>query len=128
MEEEIDNKTIHGNLCDEVLEENDIEEIEVGSIVFVYTKSVSQRPWTGEVKEIKKDSDEFVIQWYLKHGKRRQFTASINHDGSPNLGVCSLQSVMFSDICEERTSDSFKLSNYWLTIIDAGVYTMSCQA
>ena len=64
-------------------------------------------------------STEFLIQWFIRHGKRRKFFALVNPDGSPNTEVCSLDSVMFWDIMEEQTPDSFELSNYWMTIIDA---------
>ena len=118
LAEPVDDLVIQGNIRDEVIEEGIIDEFEENVDIVVYTKSLSQRPWVGRIQEIL-PGNELAIQWFTRNKKRKQFNALTLPDGSPSIGVVSMDSVMFTDMSEQRTEDSFCLSNYWLEVISA---------
>ena len=92
--------------------------MKINTIIAVYTKVISKRPWLGRVIEVLPD-DEFIIHWFVRQTKRKQFKALMNPDGSPSTDILSMETIMFSNMSEQRTDRSFVLSNYWLEIISA---------
>ena len=110
---------LKGNICDEVLDEGDIDEVRVGTDCVAYTHSKLDRPWTGRVVELL-PNNEVTIHWYTrKKGRKGVFEASSNPDGSPSCGAISLDTLMLWDMTEQKTENSFFLSNYWTEIIKA---------
>ena len=117
--EPLDDDVLRGNICDEMIEGGDVNEIEVGTDCIVFTHSKSERPWTGRILELL-PNNEATIQWFVRRkGKKGMFEALLTPDGSPSVGAISLDSLMMWDITEQRTESSFFLSNYWLEIIKA---------
>ena len=87
--ESLDEHQIIGHLCDEAVEEGRAEEICPGVDVVIYTKSKIKRPWVGRVHEML-PGDKFMIQWYIREGRRKKFNAMINPDGTPATEEISL--------------------------------------
>ena len=115
--EPLDDMVLRGNICDEVVDDGDTDEVICGTDVVVYTRSVSQRPWVGRVVEIL-PNEEVSVHWYTRQpGRRGQYHASFSSDGSPLTGAVSLDSLLFWDMSEDVKETSFYLSNYWLEII-----------
>ena len=108
------------NLCSETIEEGDLEEdITVGTDLCVYTESNKGRPWVGRVQELL-PGKKFKIQWYSrKSGRGKTFRAMVSDDGSPYVSEQDYQSIMFWEMSENRRSDSFTLSNFWLEAMKA---------
>ena len=52
LSEPLDDQVIRGNVCDEMVEAGDFQELVVGEDVVVYTLSVSRRPWVGRIVEL----------------------------------------------------------------------------
>ena len=73
----------------------------LSALVIVYTKSTLRRPWVGRVTA-KLDDDEFMIHWFGRQGKRKQFHALMEADGRPNTSAVSADSIMFWNIFENR--------------------------
>ena len=112
------NKMLTGNLCPELIEDGDLDEdIEEGTDVVVYTEVTRKRPWVGRVSELLPNK-KFIIHWYQRRsGRGNTFNAMKNFDGSPYLTEQDFQSIMFWEMSEKRTKDSFNLSNFWLVAI-----------
>ena len=77
-----------------------------------------KRPWVGRVLKTLA-GDEFLVQWYMRKGKKNLFHACVNSDGSPDTAVLSHDMLMFWDMSENKLEKSFTLSNYLLTAIEA---------
>ena len=50
----------------------------------------------------KLDDDEFLVHWFVRQGKRKQFHALMEADGSPNTSAVSADAIMFWNIFENR--------------------------
>ena len=116
--EPVGENIIHGNLVDEIITEGRWDEVIPGTDVVVYTRSQSKRPWVGRVCELFPEDGTFSIHWYVRQGKRTQFHALMNSDGSPSLEIVDLEAIMFWEMSEYRTENKYTLSNYWLTVIN----------
>ena len=93
------------------------EDIEEGTDVVVYTEATRKRPWVGRVSELLPNK-KFIIHWYQRRsGRGNTFIAMKNFDDSPYLTEQDFQSIMFWDMSEKRTKDSFNLSNFWIEAI-----------
>ena len=106
-----------GDVYEEEILEGDREEIDIGTDVCIYTDAVKSRPWLGRVTKVL-DNRRLEIQWFIKKtGRGRGYQAMTNSDGTPNLGVVEVDSVMFWHMTERRSETEFSLSAYWLEII-----------
>ena len=104
-----------GNVCAETIEEGNLEEdITVGTDLCVFTESNRGRPWVGRVQELL-PGKKFKIQWFSRRsGRGKIFSAMTLSDGSPYVSEEDFESIMFWEMSENRRSDSFTLSNFWL--------------
>ena len=107
-------KVITGNLCPETIEEGDLDDdITVGTDLCVYTESSVGRPWVGRVQELLPNK-KFIIHWYSRRsGRGKTFRAMKKADGSPYLSEQDFDTIMFWQMSEDRTEESFTLSNFW---------------
>ena len=110
-----DGDMLAGNICSEIIEEGDLEEdITIGTDICVYTESTRGRPWVGRVQELL-PGKKFKIQWFSRRsGRGKLFSAMFSDDGTPYVSEQDFDSIMFWDMSENRKSDSFSLSNFWL--------------
>ena len=93
------------------------EEVSVGMDVVVYTEVLRGRPWVGRIVKLL-DNGKFLLQWFTRKTVRsKAFFSLTNPDGSPSLSEVENGSVMFWMMSENRKSDSFTLSPYWLQTI-----------
>ena len=113
LQETTSDKVISGNLCDESVDEGDLDEICEKMDVCVYTSAKVGRPWVGRVKEML-PGNRFIIQWYSRSGRGKIFQAMKCGDESPNLSELSMETIMFWNMSESRKDESFTLSNFWL--------------
>ena len=93
------------------------EEVAVGMDVVVYTEERKGRPWAGRIVKLL-DNGNFLIQWFTRKTIRsKTYFAMTNPDGSPLLSEQERGTVMFWMMSENRRSESFTLSTYWLQTI-----------
>jgi hypothetical protein len=106
-----------GDVYEEDILEGDRNEIDIGTDCCIYTDAVRSRPWLGRVTKVL-DNRRLEIQWFMKKtGRGHGFQAMINSNGTPNLGVVEVDSVMFWHMTEKRSETEFYLSAYWIEII-----------
>ena len=84
--------------------------------VVVYTREVKGRPWVGRVTKVNTNKT-FELQWFDRKGKGSTFRAMKTSDNEPYITKLDNSVVMFWDISDQRMSDSFHLSPYWLSKI-----------
>ena len=87
--------------------------LEVGLDVVVYTQITKNRPWLGMVVSLQGE-DSFTIQWYERSGRSERFVAMRHSTGEPYTDVQKKATVMFRGIAKDVTSNSFRISHYWL--------------
>ena len=92
-------------------------EIREGMDVSVYTHTKSTRPWMGRVVKILTGGNEFEIQWFKRRTKSMTFFAASNSDKSPFTSVMSTDAVMLWNFSDNRTENSFELSQEWFAKI-----------
>ena len=104
-----------GNLCPESIVEGNLEDdIEVGTDVCVYTETIQGRPWVGRVQELMPDK-KFRINWFSRRtGRGKIFRSLKSPDGSASVSELDYDSIIFWDMSEQRTKESFSLANFWL--------------
>lgn len=104
-----------GNLCPETIVEGNLEDdINVGTDVCVYTETIQGRPWVGRVQELLPDK-KFRINWFSRRtGRGKIFRSLKSADGSLSVSDLDYDSIIFWDMSENRTKESFSLANFWL--------------
>lgn len=104
-----------GNLCPETIVEGNLEDdIDSGTDVCVYTETIQGRPWVGRVQELLPNK-KFVINWFSRRtGRGKIFRSLKSSDGSLSVSELDYDSIIFWDMSEHRTKESFSLANFWL--------------
>ena len=63
----------------------------------------------------KLENGKFVLQWYVRKTiKSKTFHALTNEDGGPSVTELDNETVICWQMSENRTKNSFDLSNFWL--------------
>lgn len=120
MEDESeDGLELTGDKYPEYVDEGDIDtELSLGTDVCVYTNDRLGRPWVGRVLQIL-EYQRFIVHWFTRKTCRSsKFTALKNADGSNSVSEVEYGAVMFWDMSENRTMNSFTLSEFWLRTIE----------
>ena len=89
-------------------------EIGPGMDVVLYTKQKSTRPWLGPVLTVMQGGKSFQVQWFKRRTKSLTFYSSANADGTPFTSIMSTDCVMMWNFSDNKTSQSFELSEEWL--------------
>ena len=115
VEDDDSEKELEGDLYPEEERDGDLDaDIEPGMDVCVYTLEKDGRPWVGRVLEILPNK-RFIIHWFSRKSVRsKKFEAMFNENGSRAVSEMENCSVMIWHMSENRTVNSFTLSNYWL--------------
>ena len=107
---------LEGDIITEDIDEGVFdEEVMINMDVVCYTKSKRSRPWVGRITDILPDK-KFRINWFTRRGRRNEFV-SLQENGNPSTSIQENACVLLWGFTEEKTADSFKISNYWLTAI-----------
>ena len=85
-------------------------DIKIGTSVVIYTKTKSNRPWVGVVKQIFPCEGKFEVHWYKKKNKLLSFEASYRQDGIPYTEIMSTDTVMLWSFAHDITEHSFCIS------------------
>jgi hypothetical protein len=88
-------------------------EIKSGMDVAIFTQTKSTRPWLGRVLSVMPGGTEFKVQWFKRRSKSLVFIAS-EVDGMPFSSTLSTASVMMWNFTDNKTVNSFELSQEWL--------------
>jgi hypothetical protein len=88
-------------------------EIKPSMDVVLYTRQKSTRPWLGRVLSVMPGGKDFLIQWYKRRTKSLVFYASVKPDGTPFTSTMSTDCVMVWNFSDNKTNESFELSNEW---------------
>ena len=109
--------TLSGDLYPEEISEGDLKEVDIGTDVVVYTTEIQTRPWVGRVTKLLANQ-RFEINWFVKKSGRGQVFESMKDAlGSPVASVIDLDSVMFWQMSEKRTEQSFTLAPFWVETV-----------
>lgn len=104
---------ISGQVCEVGLFDTAVR---VGLDVVVYTREVKGRPWVGRITKVNSNKT-FEIQWFDRKGKGCTFRSMKTPDNEPYTTKLDNSVVMFWDISDQRMSNSFHLTPYWLSKI-----------
>ena len=109
--------TLSGDLYPEEISEGDLKEVDIGTDVVVYTTEIQTRPWVGRVTKLLANQT-FEINWFVKKsGRGNVFESMKNAVGSPVVSVIDLDSIMFWQMSEKRTEESFTLAPFWIETV-----------
>ena len=105
---------LRGDIIPEDLDEGEFDdEIVEGLDVVCYTRSKAHRPWIGRVTEVR-PGQKFVINWYSrKRGSANTFHAMVKN-AQPYCSTQENACVILWGFSEQRTNNTFFVSNYWL--------------
>ena len=119
MDADEDARELSGDKYPEVIDEGSFDmDISVGMDVCVYTQVPVGRPWVGRVKQVL-EGKKFLIHWFTRKTVRsKTFHVLVNKDGGPSVSEQDNETVMFWQMSENRTQNSFELSNFWLKAIE----------
>ena len=107
-----------GDKYPEVIDEGNFEDdICVGMDVCIYGEDKKNRPWVGRILQLLEDR-RFLIHWFdRKTVRSKTFFAMTDSKGDPVISELENDTVMFWQFTENRTENSFSLSNWWLETI-----------
>ena len=115
MEQEDTGTELTGDKYPENIDDGDLDaEICVGMDICVYTEEPRGRPWVGRIVQLL-ENKRFLIHWFTRKTIRSKvFSALFKEDGNRNISEQENGTVMFWQMTENRTKNSFSLSNFWL--------------
>ena len=112
------NKELTGDTYEEFVEEGDLDdEIQENMDVCLYTPHKKDRPWVGRVVRLL-PNQKFVIHWFCRKSPRSNIFVSMkNTNGTDFVSEEENGSIMIWQMTDNRTENSFNISNYWLEIL-----------
>jgi hypothetical protein len=115
VEHEDEGNELTGDKFPEVITEGDFDsDICIGMDVCTYTEDKQGRPWVGRIMQLL-ENGKFILQWYVRKTiKSKTFHALTNEDGGPSVTELDNETVICWQMSENRTKNSFDLSNFWL--------------